>query len=161
MPDNRYAELIERRSVPGELTSVGGAPRRSGRVDRCWPSLGRERQPKVRTMRTIIGLLAVLSLGGCDRSEEPARILVAPRGDYRVPVFESDLGACCSSKVSARIIGSGEFLKLDEDLFEVFGASDVQLSWLDPDHLQIKVCNANNVFIRSDFRAPITAGIFM
>ena len=96
--------------------------------------------------------LAFVLLSGCHSGDDPIRIIESPEGDYRVSLSRKDLGACCSSGVSARLISSENgFGELDEELFEIRGASDVELSWLTPYQMQVRVCNATRVSYRSDF----------
>ena len=96
--------------------------------------------------------IAFVLLSGCQSGDDPTRIIESPEGDYRVFLSGDDLGACCSSTVSARLISSEKgFGELDEDLFEIRGASGVKLSWLTPYQMEVRVCNASKVSYRSDF----------
>ena len=96
-------------------------------------------------IKNIYPLLFSLILLGCINENKETNNYESPNGDYIVSLTSNDLGACCSSFVSARLESKESgFGNLNEELFEVSGASDVRIEWLTPYQLEIRVCNAKN-----------------
>ena len=104
-------------------------------------------------MKTIIVLSSLcLLLVGCSRGDTPSKVLKSPNGDYSIEIYGEDLGACCTSNSRAMIVsGGGTFKGISEQLFEVKGGSDVQVSWDGPYSIVVHVCNAKSVAFKSDF----------
>ncbi|MCI4644919.1 MAG: hypothetical protein MRY64_09070 [Hyphomonadaceae bacterium] len=95
-----------------------------------------------------------ISQTGCDStSPSETAILTSPDDDYVIELQRFDAGACCSTLDKARIVGlRAPFLELDEPLFEIRRAIDIEVSWISQDEIQIRACDASDIDYRVTFQ---------
>lgn len=108
-------------------------------------------------MRLFLLVCLALALMSCsDSMRAPVQTLQSPNGDYKIHIYYSDPGACCSTAIKGELVGIGAgFSGVETEIFYIGRAllDDFELEWASPYSLQITVCDASSVRYESIIRS--------